>query len=376
MQETPGLVSGGRGASFRLMRLPFLFIPLLALSPVAAWAGTQPQAEAARQEYDLGVKLWAAKMKIATTTEERAAAQADRPDLTRAGKKMWAIIQPNLHEEWALEPAAWLVKMSPSMTIPGENGARKPAMAEAVTAIRTAVEKYHVKSKKLAPFCLALVSANDPAALGLLHRIETENPDPEVQGVAALAQAMLMKSLGDDAQAVSRRLTLLKKAIINSADTVVDGVPISKPAGDELYIILHLSKGRPAPEITGVGSGGEPMSLTSYKGKVVVLLFWTSESEDSQTVADMAHKMKERFAGKPFEVVGVNADSTAALRKMQADGQVRWPNFSDPEKKIAVDYRVGFWPLAYVLDSHLNIQYVGALGSFVELTAAALLEQS
>jgi peroxiredoxin len=266
--------------------------------------------------------------------------------------------------------------MSPSMTVAGENGTRKPAMDDAVKAIRAAVEKYHLKSKKLAPFCLAMVSVNDPGALNLLRKIETDNPDPEVQGVAALGQAMLMKSLGDDSQAVSRRLTLLKKAIINSADTVVDGVPISKLAGDEVYIILHLSKGRPAPEISGAGSGGEPMSLSAYKGKVVVLLFWTSESEDSQTVADMAHKMKERFAKKPFEVVGVNADSTAALRKMQADGQVRWPNFSDPEKKIAGDYRVGYWPLAYVLDTQGRIQYVGALGSFVELTAEALLEQS
>jgi hypothetical protein len=41
-----------------------------------------------------------------------------------------------------------------------------------------------------------------------------------------------------------------------------------------------------------------------------------------------------------------------------------------------MEYRVGSWPLAYVLDGERKIHYAGAPGSFVELTAEALLAEA
>jgi hypothetical protein len=61
---------------------------------------------------------------------------------------------------------------------------------------------------------------------------------------------------------------------------------------------------------------------------------------------------------------------------MEADGTVNWRNLSDPSRKLAGEYRVGSWPLAYVLDGERKIHYAGPQGSFVELTADALLTDS
>jgi hypothetical protein len=72
----------------------------------------------------------------------------------------------------------------------------------------------------------------------------------------------------------------------------------------------------------------------------------------------------------------VNNDPAAKLRSLQADNTVTWANFSDPENKLAKEYRVGSWPLAYVLDGERKIHYAGAPGSFVELTAEALLAEA
>ena len=44
-------------------------------------------------------------------------------------------------------------------------------------------------------------------------------------------------------------------------------------------------------------------------------------------------------------------------------------------ESLAKEYRVGSWPLVYVLDGERKIHYVGAPGSFVELTAEALLAE-
>lgn len=350
-------------------------LALLALLHFPLAAGTPKQAEGVRTAYEASVKAWVLKMQLATTPEARAAEAADRPDAVVAARRMWSVIQPNLSETWTLPHAAWLLRMSPALVEVDENGVRKPAIAPAVEAIFQSIETRHLKSAELAPICLALAAANQPKSLGLLEKIEKENPDKRVQGVAALGIAMMLKELSDEPEVMARRLTMLRKAIIESSDMEIEGASVAKLAEDELYIIRFLSKGREAPDLSGTGSGGEPMTLSSYRGKVVVLLFWTARSEDHDAVVAMVDQMRVRFSGQPFEVVGVNADPRETLRKMQASGEIKWPNFSDPEGKLATEYRVGFRPLAYVLDGQRKIHYVGQMGSFVELTAAAVLQE-
>ena len=76
---------------------------------------------------------------------------------------------------------------------------------------------------------------------------------------------------------------------------------------------------------------------------------------------------------RPFVVIGVNHDPLEKLRAMEADGTVTWPNLSDPANKLAAEYRVGSWPLVYVLDGDRKIHYSGTPGSFAEATVDALL---
>src|SRR5690606_19081812 len=107
--------------------------------------------------------------------------------------------------------------------------------------------------------CFGIAATQDPQALALLQKIEAENPDEGVQGVAALGQAVLLRGLGDEPEVLKKRLTLLRKAIINSASLELDGVSVAKIAEDELYIILHLTKDRQAPDLNGVDAANQPM---------------------------------------------------------------------------------------------------------------------
>ena len=118
------------------------------------------------------------------------------------------------------------------------------------------------------------------------------------------------------------------------------------------------------------------MKLSNDAGKVVVLLFWNSGVAEASRILEMAAAMSKKFAGKPFAVIGVNNDPTSTLRDMckQAD-LVTFPNFSDPQNRLAHEYRVGTWPLAYVLDGERKIHYAGPPGSFVDITVTGLLEQ-
>lgn len=367
---------------------PIISLLFVGLSLVAS-AGSPQQAAGVRAGYERSVESWQLRMKLAKTDQERNALIQSQPDQAASAKSLWQEIRLDLDKEWVLEPAAWFLRIANPLATIGEDGIRRPLMAEEVNAVRDAVggkvikggmqgSTNHIKSPKLAPMCMALVACGDNQSMNLLRRIEKENPDKTVRGVAALGIAMLDKNLGDDAKVMAERLSMLRKAIIDAADVVVDGSSVAEMAQDELYIIMNLSKGRVAPNLNGVGSGGQPMKLSNYSGKIVLLVFWNSGGEGPDAVNNMLRSVKadERFAGKQFEVVGVNSDPTKVLRdlEMRKENPVDWPNFSDPENKLGKQFRVGSWPLAYVLDGERKIHYFGALGPFAELTAAAVLE--
>ncbi|BCX49984.1 hypothetical protein HAHE_38920 [Haloferula helveola] len=351
----------------------------LALSVLPATAGTPDQASAVRQSYEKSMEAFSIKLRLAKgETERQRLLQEERPRPDEAATRMWRVIGSDLDKEWTLEPAAWFLRIASGLVDEDEEGVTRPAMRKEVSAVVGAVGKYHVKSRKLAPMCMGLVAAGDNESLNLLRRIEKENPDPKISGVAALGIAMMAKGMGDDPRVMRERLTMLRKAIIDSADVEVDGVSMAQLAEEELYIIMNLSKGQVAPDLEGVDSGGRPMKLSDHSGNVVLLVFWNSAGEGADGLIEWVSAMRkdERFAGKSFEVVGVNSDPREELRKMQAAGTVDWPNFSDPSNDLGKQYRVGVWPTAYVLGPERKIHYVGAMGTFAELTAAAVLDEN
>ena len=221
--------------------------------------------------------------------------------------------------------------------------------------------------------CMAMVTAKDPRSLATLEKIQEKHPDKKIQGVAALAAAMVLKTFGDDAEVLKKRITYLRKAIIQSVDVDLGGVSVGKMAEDEIYIITHLSKGRVAPDLAGTDSAGRPIQLSAHKNQVVMLVFWNSMIDNADQVMRIVADTETKLKGKPFFVLGVNNDSLEKLRVLEGNDTVTLKSLSDPANKLADTYRVGIRPLVYVLDGERRIHYAGAPGSFAELTAEALL---
>lgn len=353
----------------RLSRLIAL-ISLLTLSQTHA---APADAQRIQKSFQLAMDKWSLEMRIAATPAEQAKAWSARPDATPFARQMWTAIGQALDQDWTLEPAAWFLRTTPGLLATSANGTPQPIFAKENEAIRKAIESFHLNSLKLGPVCSALAITPDPRSLALLEKIQASHPDPKIQGTAALGAAMQLKSIGDDGEIMRKRLTYLRKAIIQSSDIEIDGTTVAKLAEDELYIIRYLTKGRVAPDLAGVDSANRPLSLEANKGKVIVLLFWNSNVADAQRVVAITNAMQTKFKDRPLAIIGVNNDPVEKLRALQADGTVPWTNFSDPENKLAKEYRVGSWPLVYVLDGQRKIHYAGAPGSFAELTAEALL---
>ena len=351
-------------------------IALFSLLVFSRASAAPADAQRVEKTYQLAMDKWSREMSAAATPAERSKVWGSRPDATPFAKQMWAAIGQSLDQEWTLEPAAWLLRTTPGLFASDETGSPKPIFTKENEAIRKAVEAHHLNSPKLIPVCYALASSPDPRSLAVLEKIQAGHPDPKTQGVAALGAAMQLKTFGDDGEIMRKRLTYLRKAIIQSSDIELEGSTVAKLAEDELYIIRFLTKGRVAPDLAGVDSAKRPMSLAANKGKVILLLFWNSNVPDAKRVVEITTAMARKFQGRPLAIIGVNNDPEDKLRALQADGTVTWPNFSDPENLLAKEYRVGSWPLVYVLDGERKIHYAGAPGSFAELTAEALLDEA
>jgi cytochrome oxidase Cu insertion factor (SCO1/SenC/PrrC family) len=56
--------------------------------------------------------------------------------------------------------------------------------------------------------------------------------------------------------------------------TAFDG-PVGRKARSELFDLRHLAVGMAAPEVDGVDQDGKQFKLSDYRGKVVLLDFWS-----------------------------------------------------------------------------------------------------
>lgn len=347
----------------------------LSLLPLSAEVSPAAVAKALQLDYQSRQQQWLTDLSQSADLQTQSSILKQRPNTVEYAKKMWSCIGSQLTQEWTLEPASWLVQRFASLRYSQPDEATATFCRKAFTEICTAVQTHHLKSKSLSPLCLAIAEIGDVQSLKLLEKIEAENPDSQVQGVAAMAIAVQLRGLGDEVNNMKRRLTLIRKAIVSSAEVMINGQSIAHMAEDELYIIKNLSKGRSAPELSGQDASGKDFRLSDCKGKVTAIVFWNSQMQDADYFLQMQRELEKKMSDKPFVLIGVNCDRPTQLRELQGNGAVTWRNFSDPYRDLMHQYRAQQLPLVYLLDSQHRIQYIGLPGSFVELTASALLAE-
>ena len=69
---------------------------------------------------------------------------------------------------------------------------------------------------------------------------------------------------------------------------------------------------KPAPEVTLKDLDGKDLSLTQYKGKVVLVNFWATWCEPCQVEIPWLIEMQQKYAAKGFTVLGIAMDEEGA----------------------------------------------------------------
>jgi hypothetical protein len=115
-------------------------------------------------------------------------------------------------------------------------------------------------------------------------RILEKDKRRTVQGIACLILGQILKRRADalagkdDAAAVKLRSESeekLSRAADKYGDVNITGLLVGDKAKHELFELRRLSIGIQAPNIVGEDQDGKQFKLSDYKGKVVLLDFWS-----------------------------------------------------------------------------------------------------
>ncbi len=122
--------------------------------------------------------------------------------------------------------------------------------------------------------------------------------------------------------------------------------------------------GAQAPAFSGVDLRENPIDLAEYRGRVVVLDFWTSFCMPCIALVPQTRALLAELEGEPVAFLGVNGDDQRekGLRTSERTGMT-WPSVWDgsrgPAGPIATAYHVPEigWPSVFVLDADGRIRH-------------------
>lgn len=133
-----------------------------------------------------------------------------------------------------------------------------------------------------------------------------------------------------------------------------------------------------APEISLPDVNDSPISLSSFKGKVVLIDFWASWCGPCRASIPSVIKLYDKYKAKGFEVFGVSIDSKKKdWIKAIAQDKITYPQVNDKAgwySKTADKYGVNAIPNTFLLDKTGKIVAIDLEGEQLENKVKALLD--
>jgi peroxiredoxin len=205
----------------------------------------------------------------------------------------------------------------------------------------------------------------------LLAKYSTEKSD-EVASVILMKARLYLEVLENSEKAVA----ILKQIkadypateIGRNLDSIIASVE-KQIASDGL-----LDVGKPFPAFSETDLAGKPLTLESFKGKIVLIDFWATWC--GPCVAELPNVIAayEKYHAKGFDIVGISLDrERAKLDDFLTKNKMPWSHYFDENGKLATEYGIQAIPSTYLLDKEGKIVAKDLRGDALERELAKLL---
>jgi peroxiredoxin len=173
-----------------------------------------------------------------------------------------------------------------------------------------------------------------------------------------LIKAMLFLEVLDNSQKGTELVQQLKTDYPDttpgkSADAILKN--IQQQEADK-QIQRSLVIGAKFPDFDEQDIAGKPLSVSSYKGKVVLIDFWATWCAPCVYELPNVIKAYEKYHDKGFEIIGVSMDQDKekeGLKTYTKNKNMTWQQYSDGKgwgNKLAQRYGIASIPATFLLD--------------------------
>ncbi len=106
-------------------------------------------------------------------------------------------------------------------------------------------------------------------------------------------------------------------------------------------LVARGTVGAPAPELRLPDLAGRMHTLDAYRGRVVLVNFWATWCPPCLREIPSFEKIRQRYLGRGFEVLGVAVDDTDAVRRFVREHGVTYPQLLAGARGTALMARFG-----------------------------------
>jgi thiol-disulfide isomerase/thioredoxin len=267
--------------------------------------------------------------------------------IAQASKAALNVLRPRAADPEAIEPLVWITKYGYSDT--GQ-------------AAANLLFQYHLMHPKTLDLTYEWGrSAQSWVAPTLRAQLADPNLPPsrrpkQLRALAVCLQYSAVRKQGDPAKLEGEAIELFTELAEKYGNVPIDsGLTFGELGKASIFEIQHLGIGKTSPDIEGQDLDGTAFKLSDYRGKVVLLSFWATWCGPCMALVPHERELAARYKGKPFVIIGVNADlKKEQVKPVLKEQGITWRSFwcgeEGPNGTIPKQWNVTGWPKLYLID--------------------------
>ncbi len=337
---------------------------------------------ALQQLFDQARYVYQYQMEGARTQAERQRALAVKPDLQAYSEKCLQWAQKRRDSSTSMEALVRVLETCRTDEVgPEATGICKKAAQ--------LLEQDHLQKPEFGGVCLRFSRTAVPEGDNLLKEAMKRHPQRDVRGLAGLTVAINLARAGNLAretdpgrgeEMMRQAEQELERLVKEYATVQVGRFSMAEYARYQLDEIRYLSVGSLARDIVGEDLKGQPLRLSDFRGKVVVLDFWGDWCGFCRQMYPQEQNLVQRFKDKPFALLGINCDDDRdSICGTVARKGLNWRSWWDsgPDGgRIRQSWHVESYPTILVLDHKHVIRFKGVRGKELDDAVAKLVKEA